>query len=405
MKNILIVFLLIILWSGCVVDSDLLNKTLSVEPKTIELAEQNNEFGFDILKKLYFNEPDSNIFISPMSISTALAMTLNGAEGETKTQILETMKLNEWDIQEINESFKNLLSILPNFDENVKLKIANSIWYNPSITVYDDFLNTNKNYYFSEVNKTNVSKENLDKINNWCKNKTDGLIEEVIENFPPDFLMFLINAIYFKGSWTQEFDSKNTYDDSFFLSDVSNTPVKMMDYKGKVLIPYFENDIFQAVDLAYGNGDFSMSIFLPKNNNYSVDTILSMVNSENWNAWVNSFEKDSIFLKMPKFKLEFKKKLKNILKELGMIAPFESSNECSFSKMTNRCDAKISEVYHQSFLEVNEKGTEAAAVTVVEVVVESIPEEPVFTANKPFVFFIRNNKTNSILFSGVLNRP
>jgi len=378
---------------------------INVDPQVTELADRNTAFGFDILKKIYQESPDSNVFISPLSISLALAMTMNGADGTTKTEMQNTMRLDDLDLNTINASFKELLTILPDIDENVNLKLANSIWYAPTFTIYQDFLNDNSNYYNSEVHETEVSPEALATINDWCKEHTDGLIEEVIKAFPPDFIMFLINAIYFKGSWTQEFDEENTYESYFYLNNGETKLVDMMDYKGLVNLPYFENEKFQSVDLDYGNGDFSMSVFLPKSG-FSVTDIMNDVNSENWQNWIGQFQSDSIYLNLPKFKLEYEKKLKDILISLGMESPFsEGSKMADFSKMTNVSDAHISQVFHKSFLEVNEKGTEAAAVTVVEVVTESVSEDPHFIANKPFLFFIRESQTHSILFSGVLMDP
>jgi serine protease inhibitor len=366
------------------------------------LTNDNNQFGFDIFRKLHEEEPDDNIFISPLSISTALSMTLNGAKGQTFADMKNAMQIPDWDIAQLNEAYKLLLEVLPQLDNDVKMELANSIWYRTGFNVRQDFLDVNSSYYGSQVQDLDFSNPTAkDIINAWVNENTHGKIESIVDQIGGDVVMYLINAIYFKGAWLHEFDPDNTSEQPFYLADGSQVMVDMMSY-GQTTLPFFQTENFMAADLAYGDSIFSMSIFLPKGN-YPIGELVNDLESADWNTWVQNFEDTEMFFSMPKFKMEYEKKLNRPLSDLGMSVAF--TDFADFSGINGTGGLRIDEVRHKSFVEVNEEGTEAAAVTSVVIVETSVPLIPDFRADKPFLFVIRDKKTNSVLFIGKMMNP
>ncbi|HEB62128.1 MAG TPA: serpin family protein [Bacteroidetes bacterium] len=366
-----------------------------------DLARSNNDFGFDIFKALHKKHMKDNLFISPFSISTALSMTVNGAQGKTYDEMIRTLKYNGWDLDELNNAYKAYLDIVPFLDDKVKMNIANSIWYRNGFDVLPEFIDVNKNFYNSEVYGRDFSKPSTkDEINGWVEGKTEGKIKDILDQVDPDAVMFLINAIYFKGEWMYQFDKKKTTKQDFIKEDGNRVKVDMMVGE-EMTIPYYENDIFQMIDLPYGDSIFSMSILLPKYN-YKVNDIVANLNMTSWNDYIKKLTPVEIPVQIPKFKIEFKDYLKNVLKDLGMVKAFDSNN-ADFTKIRKTGGIFIDDVIHQSFVEVDEKGTEAAAATVV--IIKDTSAGIYFYANRPFVFVIRDNRTNSILFIGKLMNP
>lgn len=377
------------------------NYSCDEQPNACDLIESNNKFGFNIFKKLHEDAPEQNIFMSPISISTALAMTLNGADGQTKTEMHNTMELANLELEEVNEAFQYVLTALPELDNGTELKFANSIWHDLDFTAYADFLDVNTNFYDSEVNGLDFKDPNsVDVINNWASDNTNGLIDEILTQIPGGAVMYLINAIYFKGAWRFPFDPEHTADAEFFVTPDQSVPIERMSFGAEVTFPYLENELFQAVDLPYGDSIFSMSVFLPKANS-SLDDIVNSLEAETYNDWVNSFASRRMNFFMPKFKMEYEKKLNDILKSLGMVDAFDGGR-ADFSKL-GPGGLYISMVKHDAFVEVNEEGTEAAAVTTVEVSETSVGL--FIDLNRPFLFVIRENKTNSVLFMGKMMNP
>ncbi|KAA3629005.1 MAG: serpin family protein [Bacteroidetes bacterium] len=367
-----------------------------------ELVDANNVFGFNIFKALHEEKPLDNIFISPLSISTALTMTQNGADGDTKTQMQEVLQTSDLDIQAVNEAYQYLLTTLPDLDPSVQLDLANSIWYHYEFPVYPEFLDANETYFNSEVIEADFrDPETVNDINGWVSDNTNGKIPTVLDQIPQAAIMYLINAIYFKGDWQYTFDEDMTYETSFFKHDGSTVPIDMMGWEGATDLPYFENELFQAIDLPYGDGQFSMTLMLPKNE-VGIEGVVAQLNKENWDTWMESFVNQEVHYQMPKFKLEYKKELKDILAAMGMEDLF--TGRCDLSKL-GPGGLIVSKVLHKSFLEINEQGTEAAAVTVVGVETTSVPSIPYMILNRSFMLFIRDNVTNSILFMGQIQDP
>ncbi len=366
-----------------------------------DLARSNNDFGFDIFKALHKKHLKDNLFISPFSISTALSMTVNGAQGETYDEMIRTLKYNGWSLEELNNAFKAYLDIVPFLDDEVKMSIANSIWYKNGFQVLPEFIDVNKKYFSSEVYGRDFSKPSTkDEINGWVDDKTEGKIKDILDQVDPDAVMFLINAIYFKGKWMYQFDKKKTTKQDFILEDGNRVKVDMMD-GGEITIPYYENDIFQMIDLPYGDSIFSMSILLPLHNN-KVDDIIANLDISSWNDYVKNMAPLKMPVQIPRFKIEFKDSLKNVLIDLGMYKAFNPA-QADFTKIRKSGGIFIDDVIHQSFVEVDEKGTEAAAATVV--IIKDTSAGIYFYANRPFVFVIRDNRTNSVLFIGKMMNP
>lgn len=364
-----------------------------------------NDFGIDIFRLLLEDEPvDKNIFISPVSISLALAMTYNGANNATEDSMAYALRMSDLTSEELNSAYKDLIAGLTSADEKVLMDIANSIWYRQGFNVEQDFLNINSNYYNSEVRGLDfAAPESVDIINNWVAENTNDKIPTILDQISPDHVMFLINAIYFKAIWTLQFDPEETKDDYFRMADGNFKDISMMNYQDT--INYFENDDFQAVELDYGAGNFSMVVMLPKGNK-STEEIWSGVTPESWNTWMGSFIESEVKFYLPKFTFRYEKKLNDILTAMGMGIAF-TPGLADFTGINKQYPLNIDYVKHKSFVEVNEEGTEAAAVTIVAIELTSIGPggPPTFRADHPFIFAIREKSTNAIVFLGKVAEP
>jgi len=381
-------------------DSD---KPRSLSKTEARQVQASNEFSFDIFKELSVGQADSNVFISPLSIYYALGMTYNGTAGETAEEMKNTLHLPEETSEEINSSFETLMEYLLGLDPDVTLQIANSIWYRDGWTFKETFLNICKDYFSAEISGLDFNDpSSVDTINNWVDENTNHKIDNIIDSIDPRTVMFLINAIYFNGTWKYEFDSEMTEEKDFYLTDGNTTKCNTMVQTAE--LKYMSNDDFQAVNLPYGNGNYVMTIILP-NSNANIDSIIEEMNSTNWELWMSQMETKKGTVYLPKLKFAYEKELNDALQSLGMRKAFSGAD---FSNMDETAQYLfISEVRHKSFIEMNEEGTEAAAVTIVEISFESIGEEGDFTMNmnRPFIYAIQDINTNAMLFVGLLNVP
>jgi len=368
------------------------------------VVQSSNAFGLKLFNEIVDAEGDTNIFISPLSVSMALGMTLNGAAGNTYEAMQTVLSWQDLSEDEINTSYSHIIKLLVGLDPMVIFEIANSIWYREGFQVEPDFIAVNKTYFNAEVSSLNFSNPSaIDIINKWVSDKTHGKIEEIIDEIDALVVMFLINALYFKGTWSYEFDEQLTYDDYFNLPDGSLKPCKMMKQKWEHA--YFENEYFQAIDLPYGDGNFRMTIFLPKHGK-STNSLTADFTPDNWILWMKSFDKDSVSIFLPKFKVEYKIKLNDVLSEMGMGIAFVPGL-ADFSRIRKSGELWIDKVLHKTFVDVNEEGTEAAAVTVVEMRELSTggEEEIIMRVDRPFIFTIREASSNTILFMGKIVDP
>lgn len=405
-SQIILIFSLIALFSCSQNDSEpWIPKTIELDEKSAQLIEAENEFGLELFQRIYTDEKEfDNIMVSPLSVSLALAMTYNGANGETKTAMEKTLKVYGLTPDDINQSYKSLVAALQSLDPKVVLEIANAIYYKEGFQVENDFVSTNKNYYNAEVEALDFSSPNaLKTINDWVANKTHDKIDNIIDNISSDHVMFLLNAIYFNGIWQHKFDEDDTRDLPFYSENGSTTNVPTMQKTDAV--PYVSNNLFNAVQLGYGAGNYSMYVFLPQGEN-SVEDIVDELNQNNWANWMESF-KDSfnVDIKIPQLKYEYEITLNKVLRDMGMGVAFE--NGADFTGINKGGNLKIDYVKHKTFIDVNEKGTEAAAVTVVAIGLTSVgPHQNIqFNVNRPFFYAITEKDTGAILFMGTVKNP
>jgi serine protease inhibitor len=374
----------------------------SVTPDT-KLVNANTKFGFKLFSEVLKTDSEKkNIFVSPSSVAIALAMTYNGASGSTQQAMAKALELQGMSLSEINSSNAALKELLENPDPKVKLTIANSLWANKNVTFQSEFLQKNRDYYKAKVTNLDFSDtKTLGKINNWVNENTRGKINKIVEKIDPDQMLFLINAIYFKGNWTNQFEQSQTAQYPFYLTSGTQKKHPMMSQKGDY--KYYENEQFQAASLPYGkDGKISFYVFLPKQNS-SLQAIYQNLNAENWDKWMAQFNKREGFVRLPRFKMDYDITLNNALTALGMGEAF--SDKANFSAMGK--NFKISEVKHKTFVEVNEEGTEAAAATSVGIVTLSAPVNEPFQmiVDRPFFCAIRDNRTGSLLFMGSIVEP
>ncbi|MEH2439404.1 serpin family protein [Nostoc sp.] len=376
----------------------------TVNPDT-RIVESSNKFGFKLFSEVLKDDKgENNIFISPSSIAIALAMTYNGASGSTQQAMAKTLELQGMNLPEINSAYAAALKqLLDNQDAKVQLSIANSLWANQDVSFAPDFLKRTQDFYQAKVSNLNFKDAAASSIiNNWVKENTKGKITKIVEKVEPSQVLFLINAIYFKGNWSNEFDKSKTAQYPFYITPSRRKQHLMMSQEGDYR--YYENEQFQAVSLPYGkDGKTSFYIFLPKQNS-NLKALYQNLSFENWEKWMTQFNKQKGFIRLPRFKTDYEVTLNDALKSLGMAEAF--SNKANFSGMGK--NFAISQVKHKTFVEVNEEGTEAAAATSVGIVATSLREEPEpfrMIVDRPFFCAIRNNQTGNILFMGSIIEP
>ena len=366
------------------------------DPDVSSVASANTRFGFKLLHDLRERESGGNIFISPLSISIALTMTYNGAVGETERAMAKALEIDELDLSTINNLNKALRNSLENPDPKVEISIANSIWSRQGVEFNPDFLERNRAFFGAEIASLDFnSPQATATINEWVDTNTNGKIKKIVDRIDLQTLLFLINAIYFKGNWQDEFDKSMTRPGIFHLSNGGEKRVQMMRREGTY--PYFRGETFEATSLPYGDGRLGMYIFLP-NSNSNLNKFLDNLNTENWKGWISQFQDRRQTMMLPRFKLEYEVSLNDTLKALGMEIAFGSS--ANFSGIGP--DLFISEVKHKTFVEVNEEGTEAVAATIVHMPA-SVP--PAFRVDRPFFFAIYDTETETILFMGTVTEP
>lgn len=374
-------------------------RELTEEERKLSNASLN--FAFDIFKELSTLRPDSNLIISPFSIHLALSMTWNGSSGTTDSAMREVLFIKEMTRDELLNAYSGLMELLSGIDDEVISKIANSIWYHEDFPVKDSFVNESKEYFDAEIHPIDFySPDAPALINEWVKEKTYGKIEEIIERIPPLVVMYLINAIYFQGTWKYEFDEEKTQPDTFYLDEENYILCDMMEGDG--VFRWLFKDEFSSVELPYGNGYFRMVIFLPED----INSFISQLTPENWNEYLSESFEDSGRVRMPKFEIQYKDSLRNVLEQMGMGIAF-SLYYANFSRMSDET-LYISRVLHKTYVKVDEKGTEAAAVTAVGMGLTEIngsDSHPFIEIKRPFVFVIYEKHTQTIWFIGRIVKP
>ncbi|MDR3653973.1 MAG: serpin family protein [Paludibacter sp.] len=356
---------------------------------------QDNEFAFDLLRNIITSSGETNVFISPLSVSIALGMAWNGANGQTKTEMETAMKMSGMTPDDINGYYQIMQSTLPEIDPTTKLKIANSLWYKNGFPVKANFLKTNSDYFNAYIKELDFSQSwAVDTINNWCAKKTNNLITKPLDKIDANNVIFLVNAIYFKGIWRKQFETKNTSEANFTNELGNEVKVNMMFQRDT--FAYAEDAYAQYLDMPYGNKAFSMTVILPLDGKTTTD-VLNQMTADTWSNLIQNMPTKEVEVYMPRFKTQNNFLLNDPLKNMGMNLAFTD-----LADFTNIADASlmISRIIHDTYIEVNEEGTEAAAVTIIEVGVTSAHPTPVFRVNKPFLFVIREKSTGVILFIG-----
>ena len=370
-----------------------------VKLKHTDMMEANNTFTFDLLRAVRQHSKDANVFISPLSVSMALNMTLGGAAGTTADEIRAALHEAGYSQADINAYSHELRQALLKADPQTTIGIANSIWHRQGETLRAPFIKANRTYYGAEVRPLDFASPRSPKvINDWCARQTNKRISRIVDRIPSDALLYLINAVYFKGTWAKTFDRDDTQPAQFHKVDGSTQKVQMMYRQGDYR--YGTNDVCRFLEMSYGNGAFGMVVMLPQEGKTTRDVMASL-NGERWKQ-MRQMNNEEVQLYLPRFRAECTYDLaKGVLPGMGMKAAF--SPQADFSGIATQ-PLRISGVVHKTFVEVTESGTEAAAVTSVEMVLLSMPvdkQEPIlFRVDRPFVFAICERSTGAILFIG-----
>lgn len=361
------------------------------------------DFSWDFLQEAAKNE--GNVFISPASVYLALSMTLNGAGGETLQAMKEALKAGSLAEDVFNWANRDYILILQTTGDNTELSVANSVWYREDFNPDLEFIQKNADYYNAAVRALNFkSAQAPNAINKWVKEKTRDTIDRIVDNIDPDTVMFLINAVYFKSVWQNPFDPANTAKHDF-TSPQGTVPADFMHRTGSM--NYLDTDGVKGVILPYDDGRFNFFAVLPPAAT-DVRSFIKDLNSETFFNYLLHVRRGNIKLALPKFETRYEDSIKDELAAMGMEIAFDPY-KADFSRMNEGREKNlyISEVKHKTFCKVDEKGTEASAVTSVEVGITSIriePEIPI-TFDRPFVYGIVDTTTNAPLFLGIMEDP
>lgn len=380
-----------------------LPRDLTVTEKKVIEADQS--FSYELFRNTVDFDDEENIMISPLSVSMALSMTLNGAEGETFDAMRETLKMSGMNLDEVNDGYRSLIKLLIDLDPEVQLKVVNSIWHDDGLPVKQDFLDRVSDAFGASVEDIDFQdSSSVDRINNWVNTNTEGLIDKIIDEIPDDMVMYLINAIYFKGNWLNQFDEEDTRMDDFYLENGSTIQVDMMTQNDR-FATYFSEQV-NMIELPYGDSLFSMTVMMPADESQPLDQFIAeSMTSENLDRWRSNLRTpfQEIPVHLPKFEMEYEIEYNDILKAMGMEIAFSewSADFSGIADISQRLF--ISEVKHKTFIRVDEKGTEAAAVTSVGIMPASMPQPMI--VNRPFVFIIHERESGTNLFMGKVENP
>lgn len=378
---------------------------LKADTAEAQLVSANDGFGFRLLKQLATERAGANIFISPYSISTVLQMVSTGARGQTLEELRQVLGLDSLSADRLGPVYDALDQSIRTARTHLVLNMANAIWYRSGAQLNPDFVAVNKDHYHAELAGLDFSAPaSIEKMNQWASQNTEGRIQTILQPpIPADTALILANAIYFKGTWLDQFDPKLTRERGFHLSDGSQRQVPMMAQTRT--FSYQESAGFQAVQLFYAGNRLEMEIFLPDTNS-TVAALLEQLKARSWeNQWLPGFGQHKGTLVLPRLKLRYSAELKSPLAAMGLRSAL--SPAADFSGMSSS-RLYLSEIKHQSFVEVNEEGTEAAAVTTGVMALASMRNTPPpfqMVVDRPFLFLISDRQTKSVLFLGLVVDP
>ncbi len=376
-------------------------RDLVLTEKEKKKVQDENAFSLYLLKQVHAARPtDGNLFISPLSVGMAMAMTSNGANGSTLTQIREMMRMNSLTENELDAYYKKLIEELPRLDPKVNFSIANSIWYAKQYSFQTSFLNQNQQAYHARIAALDFNTpESVQQINTWVNESTNGKIDKIVEERDPNAVAYLINALYFNAPWKNKFDPALTSELDF---KVSNSQVVKVPFMGSNHMPLkaMSDGEVTVYELPYAHQKYSMVIVLPSQNQ-DLFSFINSLDGQKWSEWMSALKEANLYFQLPKLKFSYELDFKPLFQLMGMDLPFKPGAD--FSRMSTQLNLMISTIKHKTFLEVDEKGTEAAAVTSVGMTYTATPS-PV-RIDRPFVFAIREMETGLLLFTGAVKNP
>ena len=376
--------------------------SLQLSEEQLEKVSHENQFT------LYFSrisqqdaKSAENIFLSPLSASMVLSMTASGAQGTTLQEMQKALGYGNMDQAQVNSYYQTLISSLGKLSDNTQIELANSLWYDKNFKVKKSFKDTSKQYYLADATALDFnSPEAKNEINSWVERSTHGKITEMIDDIPAQTSMYLINALYFKGMWSEPFKEQDTRAGVFHLQNKQTVQADFMNITHD--FQYYQDQKAQILEMPYGKGNFSMVFMLP-NEGSSPQDLLQEMDGSFLKETFTALNKRKLAVSVPKFKFSYQKELNELLKSLGMQEAFSPSAD--FSKLSDDSRTYIDEVLQKAFVEVNEEGTEAAAATSVGIALTSMPVIEKVELNRPFIFMIKENSSNLILFMGTLADP
>lgn len=384
-------------------ETPVVNPNSPIDPM---LVAAQNRFGFELLSTLQQQSPAENRVVSPLSVAMILSMAQNGAAGSTLEGMRMTLSLEGLEVASVNDAIASQIAALEGADPDSQLAIANSLWARSGgLELQPDFVQIAKEAYGAEAQVLDFDQPSaLETINGWVNRATAGKIPDILDRIERDDLLFLINAVYFKGLWQVPFDPAQTATEPFYLTDGTTATRPLMSRSGE--FRYSETDTFQAVNLPYGNGRLSMVVVLPKTPE-ALQVLQGQLSAETWQQWTSRFRSRPGSLKLPRFQMEYGTDLNGALSTLGMGVAFDPE-QADFSNLSDT-ELYISRVKHKTFIEVNEVGTEAAGVTSIEMRATAAPMEPLqpfeMVVNRPFFLAIQDQVSGSILFLGWIMDP
>ncbi|CAN5307703.1 serpin family protein [soil metagenome] len=406
LPQVLGIFSLLAVFSACSSPTDpgsgAQSAALTTLPRPLSAGELNvlsasNAFSFTLFQRLGTAQKDTNIFVSPLSASLALGMTMNGAANVTLDQMRSTLGFGAAADTGVNAGYKSLIGLLRGLDNTVDVRIANSIWYTNGFPVKQPFLDAGRTYFDAQIAALDFKSPSAPKtINDWVSSATAGKIPTIVDALGGE-VMILVNAIYFKGSWRSRFDPAETTD-QVFHGVAGDQPMRLMHRHGSV--SFRSTQDYSAVDLPYGDSAFTMTVVVPGNGVSLESVAASLMQPTAWMAMVSQMRPVTIDVFLPKLKLEWQRKLNDDLIALGMRDAF-SDTRADFSRLSS-VSTLIDYVKQKTYVDIDEEGTEAAAVTSVGIVLTSLG--PQFRADHPFIFVIRERLTGTIMFMGKIVR-
>ena len=379
-------------------------RPITLTAEQCKMRDNNNEFACRLFRTINEQkEGDGSVIVSPISVTYLLGMLNTGADGQTRQQIIDVLGLGN-SVLEVNEYCKKMIDEAPRVDPSVTVKIANCIDVNSAlgITLVPQFKTDMQNYYNAQIEALDFTKSSsLDKINNWCKKNTDGMIPSILDRLSPAAAMYLLNAIYFKATWTEKFDPKDTRDMDFTMPDGSTSQHKMMHRKA--LAAYDKNDLCEMLYLPYGSNGYGMYVLLPVEGK-TVDDVIQGLSAEGVQEQLFEMGPHEVDILMPRFTTSNETMLNEVLSAMGMPRAFNPQ----YAEFPNKAQGKnlfVSMMKQKAKIEVNEEGTKASSVTISQMGVTAPPPAPQylqvdFHATRPFVYYIIESSTRSIFFMG-----